>query len=148
MNKFESHSPKDALNEVWLKLTQWSKKNLNFVNVFFAISLLSPGGDLPLNKLEECFVTSLVEISPMFLERIFKFRQNIFTLSLSSPLGKGVVLYSPLSQRCDEPSLVESGPVVSRRRNCEKFTTTTTTDNRQFLGSSELNIHESRPRDR
>ena len=54
MNKFESHSPKDALNEVWLKLTQWfwSKKNLNFVNVFFAISLLSPDGDLPLNKLE------------------------------------------------------------------------------------------------
>ena len=36
LNKLESPSPKDALCQVWLKLTQWfwGRRFLNFVNVF------------------------------------------------------------------------------------------------------------------
>ena len=36
LNKLESHSPKDALCQVWLKLAQWfwRRRFLNFVNVF------------------------------------------------------------------------------------------------------------------
>ena len=48
LNKFESHTRKDALYHVWLKLAQlfWSNYLLNFVNVFFAISLSSPFGEV------------------------------------------------------------------------------------------------------
>ena len=38
-------------------------------------------------------MSSLVEIGPVVLEKIFKFRQYIFTLLLLSPLEKGRVLY-------------------------------------------------------
>ena len=36
LNKLESHSPKDALCQVWLKIAQWfwRKRFLNFINVF------------------------------------------------------------------------------------------------------------------
>ena len=37
---------------------------------------------------QECIVPSLVEIDPMVLDKIFKFRQSIFAISLLSPLGK------------------------------------------------------------
>ena len=57
MNKIESHSPKDALCQVWLKLAQWSWRRsfFNFLNVFslFRNYLhLEDGRVLHLNKLE------------------------------------------------------------------------------------------------
>ena len=43
LNKRESSSARYALCKVWLKLAHWFwGRFLNFVNVFFAISLLSP----------------------------------------------------------------------------------------------------------
>ena len=38
---------------------------------------------------QECFVASLDELSPVVLEKIFKFYQCIFAISLLSPLEKG-----------------------------------------------------------
>ena len=56
LNKLESPSPKDALCQVWLKLTQWFwRRFLNFVNVFSLFRNYLPlekGGVLHLNKLE------------------------------------------------------------------------------------------------
>ena len=39
--------------------------------------------------MQGCFVSSLVEIGPVVLEKIFKFHQCIFVMSLLSHLGKG-----------------------------------------------------------
>ena len=59
------------------------------MNVFFAILLLSPFGkrhDSPnMNKFrlsspKEVFNQNLVEIGPVVLEKIFKFRQYIFAI--------------------------------------------------------------------
>ena len=73
-------SPKYALFQVKLKLAEWfwRRRVLNFVNVFFAISSLSPLGKgrgplleqtwIPFSK--GFFVPSLVEISPMVLEKM------------------------------------------------------------------------------
>ena len=58
LNKLKSPSPKDALCQVWLKLTQWFLRKrffLNFVNVFSLFRndlFLEKGGALHLNKLE------------------------------------------------------------------------------------------------
>ena len=59
LNKLESPSPKDALWQVWLKLTWWfwGRRFLNFVNVhvfslFHNYLLLEKGGALQFNKLE------------------------------------------------------------------------------------------------
>ena len=94
LNKFESPSPKNALCQVWLKLAKlfW-KRYLNFDNEFLLFRyypLLEKGGTLHLNKLEspspkDC----LVEIGQAVLEKIFKFWQCIFAISLLSILEKG-----------------------------------------------------------
>ena len=90
---------KDALCQVLLKLTLWflRRRCLKFVNVFslFPYIPLEKGRVpsfeqtwMPISK--ESFVPSLVEIGPVILEnKIFKFCQWIFTISLLSPLGKG-----------------------------------------------------------
>ena len=56
LNKLEFPSPKDALCQVWFKLTQWFwRRFLNFVNVFSQFHYYLPlkkGGALHLNKLE------------------------------------------------------------------------------------------------
>ena len=57
LNKLESPSPKKALCQVWLKLTQWfwRRRFFNFVNVFSLFQNYLPleeGGALHLNKLE------------------------------------------------------------------------------------------------
>ena len=57
LNKLESPSPKDALCQVWSKLTQsfWKRRFLNAVNVFSLFRNYPPlekGGALQLNKLE------------------------------------------------------------------------------------------------
>ena len=53
---------------------------------------------------QRCFVFSLVEIGPVVLEKIIKFYQCTFNISLLSPLGKGSVLtleqtWNPLHPR-------------------------------------------------
>ena len=60
------------------------------------------------------FISSLVKIGPMGLEqKIFKFRQYIFAILLSAPLGKGWGPTSiPFNQWCFVPCLVEIGSVV------------------------------------
>ena len=98
----ESHSPMDALRQIWLKLAQrfWRRFS-NFVNVFSLFrdyTLLENGGALHLKKLESsspknalcqvwwsplyeqtwvlithgCFVSSLVEIGQVVLARKMK----------------------------------------------------------------------------
>ena len=56
LNKLESPSPKDALSQVWLKLTKWFwRKIFNFDNVFSLFRNYLPlekGGALHLKKLE------------------------------------------------------------------------------------------------
>ena len=86
---------------------------------------------------------SLVEISPVFLEKIFNF-VNIFSLfCFYLPLEKVVVLHlkkiessSPKDGLC-QVWLKLAQWFWTRRRKCEKFTTTTTTttttDNGQIV---------------
>ena len=79
LNKIESHSPKEVLCQVWLKLAQWfwRRRFFNFVNEFFAFSLLSPFGKGQGPSFEQtwipftqgCFVPSLVEIGSVVLEK-------------------------------------------------------------------------------
>ena len=51
LNKLDSPSPQDALCQVWVILAKWfrTRRILNFVNVFFAISLEN-GWDSPLEQ--------------------------------------------------------------------------------------------------
>ena len=77
------------------------KKTFKLIKVFYALSFLSPfEKELDpsfertwLRFTQGCFVSCLVEISSMILEKIFKFRQCIFAISLLSPLAKGEVLH-------------------------------------------------------
>ena len=88
LKKLESPSPKDAFCQVWLKLAQWfwRRRFLQFVNVFFAISLLSPYGKgsgplfeqiliIPRRTTQGCFVQSLVEIDSVVFEKKMKMRK-------------------------------------------------------------------------
>ena len=82
LNKLEYPSLKDALGQVWLKLAQWFWRRRFFyvVNVFFAFSKLFPlckgqgpsfeQNWIPITQL--CFVSSLVEIGPVVLEKKMK----------------------------------------------------------------------------
>ena len=77
LNKLESPSPKDALWQVWLKLSKWlwRRRFFNFVNVFSLFSNYLPlekGGTLHLNKLQSPPLKSLVEIGPVVLEKMMK----------------------------------------------------------------------------
>ena len=84
MFKIESPSSKDALCKVGLKLVQWLTRFLNFA--FSLVSLLGKGCDLLLEQTripinQECFVSSLVDISPVVLEKNFFFNfVNFFSL--------------------------------------------------------------------
>ena len=79
LNKIESPLPKDALCQILLKLAQqfWSRRFLNFVNVFSVLHSYLPlgkGQGPSLKKLESpftqgCIVESLVEIGPVVLEK-------------------------------------------------------------------------------
>ena len=65
---------------------------------------------------------SLVEIGPVvFKKKIFKFRQDIFTISLLSPLGKGRAptfeqSEIPFTRGCFVPSLVKIGPMAQSKK--------------------------------
>ena len=76
----------------------WRRRFLNFVNVFLLYHNYLPlekDVALPLNKYESpstkdtLYQLSLVEIGPLVLEKIFKFCQCSFAISLLSPLEKG-----------------------------------------------------------
>ena len=68
--------------------------------------------------MQECFVSSLIEICPVVLEaKIFKCHQCIFTISKLSPLGKGrdpsfEQTWIPFTQGCFVPGLVVIGQAV------------------------------------
>ena len=99
LNRLESPSKNHALCQVWLKFDQWFWRNLflkvvNLLLLFPNYLPLKKGGALHLNKLEFLFtqgssVPSLVEISPVVLEKIFKSCQFIFIISQSSPIWEG-----------------------------------------------------------
>ena len=98
LNKLESYSTNVFLCHVWLKLSLWFWiRFLKFRWCIFAILLLSPLGKGQSPSFEQTwiystkryFVPSLVEIGPVVLKKILKFRQYIFTLLLLSPLEKG-----------------------------------------------------------
>ena len=82
LNKIESHSPKDALYQVWVKLTQWflRRRFFNFINEFFAICNYLPlekGGALHLNKTEspspkDALCQVLLKLAQWFLRRSCK----------------------------------------------------------------------------
>ena len=79
LNKLESHSPKDALCQISLKLAKrfWRGRFLIFRKCIFAFWKLSPLGKgqspsfeqtwIPFTQ--ECIVQSLVEIGPLLLEK-------------------------------------------------------------------------------
>ena len=74
MFNIESPSSKDALCKVGLKLVQWLTRFLNFA--FSLVSLLGKGCDLLLEQTripinQGCFVSSLVDISQVVLEKFF-----------------------------------------------------------------------------
>ena len=63
----------------------------------------------------------LVEIATMVLEKIFKFHQCIFAISLLSPLRKGrdpliEQIRILITQGCFMPSLVEISQVVLKKK--------------------------------
>ena len=67
-----------------------------------------------------CFVTSLGEIGPLVLKKMFKFRQCIFAIALSL-LRKGhgpssEQTWIPFTQGCFMPSLVEICQVVLEKK--------------------------------
>ena len=103
LSKLESPSPKDALCQVWLKLTQWFwRRFLNFVNVFSLFRNYLPlekGGVLHLNKLEspstnDVFFQVLLKFGPVVLEEKFLNFVNVFSLFYNHlPLEKSRTLH-------------------------------------------------------
>ena len=120
LNKFESPSLKDVLAH-WF----WRRRFLNFVNCFPLFRNCVPLEKwvaLHLNRLEfqspkDVLCQIWLRFNPLVLDKIFKFRQCIFAISLLCPLGKGRCpsfeeTRIPFIQGCLLLSLVEIGPVV------------------------------------
>ena len=121
--EIESHSPKDALCQVWLKLAQWFWRK-RFLN--FAILYLSPLGTesaLHLNKLKspspkDTLGQISLKLAKWFLRRrFFIYFQYNFAISQLSPLGKKKdpsfePTWIPINQRNVVQSFVKIGPVV------------------------------------
>ena len=90
LNKLESPSPKDALCQVWLKLTQWFWRRifLKFVIVFLLFRnylSLEKGVALHLNKFEspspkDALFQVWLKLAQWFWRRIFFNFVNIFSL--------------------------------------------------------------------
>ena len=90
MNKIDSHSAKDALCQVWLKLAQWfwSRRFFNFVNVFSLFRNYLPlekGRALHLNKLEspspkDALCQVWLKVVQWFWRRFFLNFVNVFSL--------------------------------------------------------------------
>ena len=108
--KFESHLPKDALCQVWLKFAQWfwRRRFFNFVNVFslFRDNLsLEKDVALHLNTLEpfspkDALCQVWLKLAPLFWKRRFLNFVNIISLfRYYLSLKKDVVLHLPNSTR-------------------------------------------------
>ena len=132
LNKPESPSPKDALCQVWLKMSQWfwRRRFLNFVNVFSLFHNYLPlekGVALHLNKLEspslkDALCQVWLKLAQWFWRRIFLKVIIVFSPFRNKlPLEKGGALQLN-KLGCFVPSLVEIGPVVLEKDKCEKFT--------------------------
>mgnify|MGYP003688723061 CR=1 FL=1 len=90
MNKIKSHSPKDALCQVWLKLAQWfwSRRFFYFVNVFSLFRNYLPlekGGAIHLNKPEspspkDALCQVWLKLAQWFWRRRFVNFVNVFSL--------------------------------------------------------------------
>ena len=128
------------------------KKILKFRKCIFAISKESPLGKRKGPSIEqswipftqECNVLSLVEIGPVVLDRkIFKFHQCIFTILLSSPIGRCGALHL---NRHESPSPKDELCQVWLKlawwlMTTTTTTTTTTTYNGQILiGKAHLSL--------
>ena len=103
----------------------WSKKKFKFPQCIFPFLLSSSLGKRWGPSFEqtwilftlECLMPSLVEISPMILEKIFKVSLIYFRYVLLSPLGKG---WGPsfeqtwiyFTKECSVLSLAKIGPVA------------------------------------
>ena len=90
MNKIKSHSPKDALCQVWLKLAQWfwRRRFFNFVNEFLLFRNYLPlkkDGALHLNKTESpspkiALCQVWLKFAEWFWRRRFLNVVNVFSL--------------------------------------------------------------------
>ena len=120
LNKINSHSPKDALCQVWLKLAQWFRRGrfLNFVNVFslFRNYLhFEKVGALHLKKLEysslkDSLCKVWLKLAQWFWRgRFFKFIQCISLFRNYLPL-----------ENCRALPLYKVDPLYSRML-CTKF---------------------------
>ena len=166
LNKLESPSPKDALWQVWLKLTQWFwRRFFNFVNVFLLFHNYLPlekGGALLLKNFEspsskDALCQVWLKLAQWLWIRFLDF-VNVFSLFGNYlPLEKGWALHL---NKLQSPSLKEGFCQVwlklaqwfwRRGWKCEKFTTTTTTTPTdkfwsemlaRAFGSGELNISQ------
>ena len=104
LNKIESHSTKDALCQVWLKLAHWfwRRRFFNFVNVFSLFLNYLPlekGGTLHLNKTEspspkDTLCQVWLKLTQWFWRRRFWNFVNVFSLFRNYlPLDESRVLH-------------------------------------------------------
>ena len=129
LEKLESHSCNNALCQVWLKLVLWFwRRVLNFVTVFFSISLLSLRGKWHDLSFESTWIPftqggfhfSWLKLAQLFWGRRFLNSVHVFSLiRYYFHFEKDVVLYlifkhefSLPKQVRFQPSLVEVGPVI------------------------------------
>ena len=91
LNKLESHSTKNALIQVWVKVSQWfwRRQIMNFVKVFSLFRKYPPrkNGALHLKKnripfTQGCIVPNLVKLTKWFWIRYLNF-VNIFSLVIN-----------------------------------------------------------------
>ena len=141
LNKLESPSPKYALCQVWLKLTQW------FWRRRFFFRFRGPSFDkleFPSSK-DALLCTKFRWIWPSawFWRKIclVKFVNVFLLFSNYLPLEKGIALHLNKLESSSPTAKDALGQVWlklsrwfwGRRRKCEKFTTTTTMDNGQIV---------------
>ena len=140
LNKFESPSPKNALCKVWLKLERWfwSRRFLNFINVFSVFRNYLPlenGAALHLNQSEftspkDTFCWVWLTLAQWFWRRWYFLNSSMYL--------RYFMIISPLPKDCLCQVWLKLAQWFWRRRwKFEKFTTTTTTttttDNGQIL---------------
>ena len=122
--KLEFPSPEDVLRQIWWKLAQFGREEEDFLissmyfRYFVNISPWKRVGYL-FKKLESPSPKdTLCQVWLKFLEKdFFYFVNEILTIGLLSPLGKGQDpsfehIGIPFTQGCIVPILVENGQVV------------------------------------
>ena len=102
----------------------WGRRFLNFVCVLFsllrkALHLITIESSLPKDTF--CPVWLKLAIGPSILEKMFKFHQSIFAISLLYPLRKErgplfVQTWIPINKGWIMPSLIEIVPIVLEKK--------------------------------